>query len=154
LQKLLRWAGNAPAALSAVCGNYGDVMKASHPISTVRAVTNTKMFQSTPLPGLLPRPVLLLAAAILTAGGIAIEPSQAPLLLAAEATDPTEAQVNPVRPENLCTGGLEDGKIIVDESYLKNQFRETTRLGCEVDGGNPVRMPDLPAPNSAATRLV
>lgn len=129
-------------------------MKASHPISTVRAVANTKMFQLMPLPGPLTRPALLLAAVLLTAGAGAIEPSQEPLLLAAEAADPTEAQVDPVRPENLCTGGLEDGKIIVDESYLKNQFRETTRLGCEVDGGNPVRMPDLPAPNAAATRLV
>jgi len=125
-------------------------MKASHRASTVRAVANTKTFQ--PMRFLLSG--LLLAAALLTAGATAVMPSQPSLLLAAESAERTEAQVNPVRPENLCTGGLEDGKIIVDESYLKNQFRETTRLGCEVDGGNPVRMPDLPAPNAAATRLV
>ena len=56
--------------------------------------------------------------------------------------------------ENLCFGGLEDGKIIVSEPYLKNPYKETTHLGCEVDGGAPVTMPDLPAPDSAKTRLV
>ena len=56
--------------------------------------------------------------------------------------------------DNLCFGGLEDGKIIVSEPYLKNPYRETTRLGCEVDGGAPVTMPDLPAPDAAKTRMV
>ncbi len=56
-------------------------------------------------------------------------------------------------PDNLCFGGLEDGKIIVSEPYLENPYRETTRLGCEVDGGAPVTMPDLPAPDAAKTRL-
>ena len=55
--------------------------------------------------------------------------------------------------DNLCFGGLEDGKIIVSEPYLQNPYRETTRLGCEVDGGAPVTMPDLPAPDAAKTRL-
>lgn len=55
--------------------------------------------------------------------------------------------------DNLCFGGLEDGKIIVSEPYLKNPYRETTRLGCEVDGGDPVTMPDLPAPDAAKTRM-
>jgi hypothetical protein len=55
--------------------------------------------------------------------------------------------------DNLCFGGLEDGKIIVSEPYLKNPYRETTRLGCEVDGGAPVTMPDLPAPDAAKTRM-
>lgn len=127
-----------------------DVIKPSHPTTTVRPVSSTKTSQTMPLP--LTR--LLLAAAILTAGVFSVAPSQASVLLAEESAVRTEAQLDPVRPENLCTGGLEDGKIIVEESYLKNQFRETTRLGCEVDGGNPVRMPDLPPPNSAATRLV
>jgi hypothetical protein len=56
--------------------------------------------------------------------------------------------------DNLCFGGLEDGKIIVSEPYLKNPYQETTRLGCEVDGGAPVTMPDLPAPDAAKTRMV
>ena len=56
--------------------------------------------------------------------------------------------------DNLCFGGLEDGKIIVNEPYLTNPYRETTRLGCEVDGGSPVTMPDLPAPDAAKTRMV
>jgi hypothetical protein len=55
--------------------------------------------------------------------------------------------------DNLCFGGLEDGKIIVSEPYLTNPYRETTRLGCEVDGGAPVTMPDLPAPDAAKTRM-
>jgi len=49
-------------------------------------------------------------------------------------------------PENFCVGGIEDGKIIVDEQRLSDPFRETTRLGCQVDGGTPRTMPDLPAP--------
>lgn len=56
--------------------------------------------------------------------------------------------------DNLCFGGLEDGKIIVSEPYLENSFKQTTRLGCEVDGGSPVTMPDLPPPDAAKTRLV
>jgi len=67
-------------------------------------------------------------------------------------TDAEEARIAP--SDNLCFGGLEDGKIIVGEQYLKNPYRETTRLGCEVDGGAPVTMPDLPAPDAAKTRLV
>lgn len=50
-------------------------------------------------------------------------------------------------PENFCMGGIEDGKIIVDEQRLTDPFRETTRLGCQVDGGSPRTMPDLPAPS-------
>lgn len=70
---------------------------------------------------------------------------------AAASTDAEEARADST--DNLCFGGLEDGKIIVGESYLKNPYRETTRLGCEVDGGAPVTMPDLPAPDAAKTRL-
>ena len=54
---------------------------------------------------------------------------------------------------NFCTGGLENGKIIVSESYLRNGFKETTVLGCQVDGGQAVQMPDLPSPDARATRL-
>ncbi len=55
--------------------------------------------------------------------------------------------------DNLCFGGLEDGKIIVTEPYLENPYKQTTRLGCEVDGGAPVTMPDLPPPDAAKTRM-
>lgn len=55
---------------------------------------------------------------------------------------------------NFCTGGLEDGKIIVNETFLRNGFKETTVLACQVDGGKAVQMPDLPAPDARATRLV
>ena len=65
--------------------------------------------------------------------------------------DSEEARIEP--SDNLCMGGLEDGKIIVTEPYLENPYRQTTRLGCEVDGGSPVTMPDLPAPDAAKTRL-
>lgn len=62
-----------------------------------------------------------------------------------------EARLEPT--ENLCFGGLEDGKIIVSEPYLENPYQQTTHLGCEVDGGSPATMPDLPAPDAAKTRL-
>jgi len=70
---------------------------------------------------------------------------------AAVNADADEARAEP--SDNLCFGGLEDSKIIVGERYLKNPYRETTRLGCEVDGGAPVTMPDLPAPDAAKTLL-
>jgi hypothetical protein len=65
-----------------------------------------------------------------------------------------EADAQAQQSDNLCFGGLEDGKIIVDEQFIENPYRQTTRLGCEVDGGAPVTMPDLPAPDAAKTRLV
>ena len=55
-------------------------------------------------------------------------------------------------PSNYCLGGLEHRKLIVEEEFLRNPFKQTTRLGCEVDGGKPTEMPDLPAPG--ARRLV
>lgn len=72
---------------------------------------------------------------------------------AAVAAEPAgdEARLEPT--DNLCFGGLEDGKIIVSEPYLENPYRQTTHLGCEVDGGSPATMPDLPAPDAAKTRL-
>lgn len=71
--------------------------------------------------------------------------------------DPLDASTRTLGVEaddNLCFGGLEDGKIIVEERFLESPFRQTTRLGCEVDGGEPARMPDLPAPDDAERRLV
>ena len=82
-------------------------------------------------------------ALLLCSGGVWASPEPA--------AEPEEARIEP--SDNLCFGGLEDGKIIVGEPYLKNPYRETTRLGCEVDGGAPVTMPDLPAPDAAKTRL-
>lgn len=57
-------------------------------------------------------------------------------------------------PENYCLGGIEDRKVIVDETQLDNPFRQTTRLGCQVDGGDPQTMPDLPTPTAEVRRLV
>jgi hypothetical protein len=79
----------------------------------------------------------------------------APGFVAGATPDPAAAIEVQVRyPENLCLGGIEDGKLIVDESQLENPFRQTTRLGCQVDGGDPRTMPDLPAPSPQALRLV
>lgn len=47
------------------------------------------------------------------------------------------------RKSNICFGGLEDGKLIPDDGRVSNQFRQTTELGCTVDGGRPAFMPDL-----------
>ena len=44
---------------------------------------------------------------------------------------------------NFCIGGLEDGKLIPRNGEVTNQFRETSELGCTVDGGEPVVLPDL-----------
>lgn len=65
---------------------------------------------------------------------------------AAAAEGGSNDEVRIRHPENFCVGGIEDGKIIVDEQRLSDPFRETTRLGCQVDGGTPRTMPDLPAP--------
>lgn len=74
-------------------------------------------------------------------------------LLWADGAEPSDDAASVQPSDNLCFGGLEDGKIIVSEQFLKNPYRQTTRLGCEVDGGAPVTMPDLPAPDAAKTRL-
>ena len=58
----------------------------------------------------------------------------------------SDAEVR-VQRDNYCLGGLEDRKIIVDENRITNPFRQTSLLGCEVDGGVPQTMPDLPAPS-------
>lgn len=67
----------------------------------------------------------------------------------APAAPPAETRISP--PENYCLGGIEDRKIIVDESQVDDPFRYTTRLGCEVDGGDPQTMPDLPRPSVERT---
>lgn len=54
---------------------------------------------------------------------------------------------------NYCLGGIEDRKLIVEEDRISNPFRQTSRLGCEVDGGRPQIMPDLPAPAAAQRAL-
>jgi hypothetical protein len=55
---------------------------------------------------------------------------------------------------NYCLGGIEDRKVIVEDDRISNPFRQTSRLGCEVDGGRPQTMPDLPAPSAVHRRLV
>ena len=80
-----------------------------------------------------------------------------PALVLADPGAPARSAADEVRatqPHNFCVGGIEDRKIIVDESRLTNPFRETTRLGCEVDGGDPRTMPDLPSPSSELRLLV
>lgn len=83
--------------------------------------------------------IVLLAAA---SGALAT-----PASLTAPANAPDESEVRVEHPENYCIGGIEDRKIIVDEARLEDPFRQTTRLGCQVDGGDPRTMPDLPTPS-------
>lgn len=64
------------------------------------------------------------------------------------------SEVRVMPPENYCLGGIENGKVIVHESRLSDPFRQTTRLGCEVDGGDPRTMPDLPTPSPVHEVLV
>jgi hypothetical protein len=83
-------------------------------------------------------PLLALFLALAPASGLAQTP--------APAENTSEVRIQ--HPENFCMGGIEDGKIIVDEARLSDPFRETTRLGCQVDGGDPHTMPDLPTPTA------
>ena len=60
------------------------------------------------------------------------------------------AEVSPVvngsqraSKNNICFGGLDNGKLIPDDGLVENPFRQTTELGCTVDGGTPEHMPDL-----------
>lgn len=76
----------------------------------------------------------------------------APVALAEPPATDAEVRVEP--PENYCIGGIEDRKIIVDEAHVSNPFKQTTRLGCEVDGGDPRTMPDLPTPSAELQLLV
>ncbi len=48
-----------------------------------------------------------------------------------------------VRKSNICFGGLDDGKLIPDDGRIDNPFRQTSELGCAVEGGQPTFMPDL-----------
>ena len=89
--------------------------------------------------------------ALIAAGALLLGPLAVAEESAGVTSPPQEAQAEP--SDNLCFGGLEDGKIIVSERFIENPYRQTTRLGCEVDGGAPVTMPDLPAPDAAKTRL-
>lgn len=47
------------------------------------------------------------------------------------------------RRSNICFGGLEDGKLIPQDDRVENPFRQTSLLGCSVDGGRPAFLPDL-----------
>ena len=51
--------------------------------------------------------------------------------------------VSEVRRSNICFGGLEDGKLIPNNDEVENPFTQTTLLGCSVEGGQPVYLPDL-----------
>ncbi len=72
-------------------------------------------------------------------------------LSAAEAASPATAtrpadstdSVSENRRGNICFGGLEDGKLIPNNDRVDNPFRQTTLLGCAVEGGEPVFLPDL-----------
>ena len=54
-----------------------------------------------------------------------------------------EQQQVDVNRANICFGGLDDGKLIPYDDDVERPFKETTLLGCAVEGGNPVFLPDL-----------
>jgi hypothetical protein len=111
------------------------VIKASHARATVRGMTTRT------------RSLRWLAAAVLFAAPVAISAQEPGAPRAADRDLGAEP------PHNMCFGGLEDRKRIVHEDQVRNPFRETTRLGCEVDGGRPAVMPDLPSPTRVRTVL-
>ena len=45
--------------------------------------------------------------------------------------------------KNICLGGLDDGKLIPHDGNIDNHFRQTSELGCAIDGGVPAFLPDL-----------
>ena len=51
--------------------------------------------------------------------------------------------VSDLRRGNICFGGLEDGKLIRNDDRVDNPFRQTSLLGCLIEGGQPVYLPDL-----------
>ena len=63
---------------------------------------------------------------------------------------PTEVDA-PVKPRaqadqnrgNICFGGFEHGKLIPLDDEVKNPFKQTTLLGCAIEGGAPTFLPDL-----------
>ena len=61
------------------------------------------------------------------------------------ATGTTEnaESVSESRRGNICFGGLEDGKLIRNDDRVDYPFRQTSLLGCSVEGGQPVFLPDL-----------
>lgn len=61
---------------------------------------------------------------------------------AAEASESADS-VSDSRRGNICFGGLDDGKLIPNDDRIDNPFRQTTLLGCSVEGGEPVFLPDL-----------
>ncbi len=55
----------------------------------------------------------------------------------------TPDTVSDSRRGNICFGGIEDGKLIPNDDRVDNPFRQTTLLGCSIEGGQPVYLPDL-----------
>lgn len=51
--------------------------------------------------------------------------------------------ISETRRSNICFGGLEDGKLIPNDDRVENPFTQTSLLGCSVEGGQPVYLPDL-----------
>jgi len=99
------------------------------------------MMQKRSFPHLLHAALLLIAIAPAHADPGAAEPHS------------EASQLGSEPPHNMCYGGLENRKRIVPENQLGNPFRETTHLDCEIDGGQPTVMPDLPAPSAVRTVL-
>lgn len=62
---------------------------------------------------------------------------------AADAAPGSQAPLPRTRRSNICFGGLEDGKLIPQDDRVENPFRQTSLLGCAVDGGRPAFLPDL-----------
>ena len=67
-------------------------------------------------------------------------PNAAP---SAQAPSLPGASLPRTKRSNICFGGLEDGKLIPQDDRVQNPFRQTSLLGCSVDGGRPAFLPDL-----------
>ena len=79
-------------------------------------------------------------------GGLMFVWSAMPLSAHAETAARAAKDIESVsehRRGNICFGGLENGKLIPNNDRVDNPFRQTTLLGCAVEGGEPVFLPDL-----------
>ena len=72
--------------------------------------------------------------------------------LLSEETNDSISEARPLKA-NICFGGLEHGKLIPNDGEVSNQWKETSELGCQIDGGRPSFLPDL-APAVPEGRIV
>ncbi len=91
------------------------------------------------MPTIRPLALLICGCSMLVPSVAAVHADSATATHRSESADSVSAG----RRGNICLGGLEDGKLIPNDDRVDNPFKQTTLLGCSVEGGSPVFLPDL-----------